>query len=339
VDFVEGAVTVQDRARIARSVRRTDRVFEGETIVTGRDGEVHLAMEDGGYIAVRPNSNLSVVSYQANGTSDDKSVLSLLSGTFRSITGWIGKQNPRNYRVHTPTATIGVRGTDHEPLVIPEGSRDGEPGTYDKVNAGRSVIESRHGRVEVAPNQAAFAPLRGRPQPRLLTQIPAVFRPTRNEERLRDRHADVQRNVDRLREVRRQEIEARSKEINQKRNAVDDQRRKVDERKDRSDRHDKADDRKPRLDEKRERVLRDKAERDDGGNAPGERWKGGVRKDFDSEREAQQQRARDTTEERRRRADEAEDKRERQREKAEERRRKAEEHRPEKERHRDKGRD
>lgn len=313
VDFVEGAVTVYDRARSARSVRTSDRVFEGETIVTGRDGEVLLAMEDGGYIAVRPNTNLSMVSYQANGTADDKSVLSLLSGTFRSITGWIGKQNPRNYQVRTPTATIGVRGTDHEQLVIPEGSRDGEPGTYDKVNVGGSVIESRHGRIEVAPDQAAFAPLRGQARPRLLAKIPPVFRQTRNEARLRGRHAEVQRNVDRLREVRRQAFEARRNEKAEAHKNLDDQRRKLDER---NERFDKTDDRKSKLDEKRERALRKKAERADDRDAFNERRKNEYRKDLDAEREAQQQRAREKAEERRRKSEELDTQRERQRDKA-----------------------
>lgn len=36
----------------------------------------------------------------------------LVKGGFRTVTGLIGKANREDYRVNTPTATIGVRGTD-----------------------------------------------------------------------------------------------------------------------------------------------------------------------------------------------------------------------------------
>lgn len=168
VELADGDVTVHDKSKKARKVQAGDTVFEGEGIVTGQDGELHLNMEDGGFIAVRPNTKMRIVAYQAQGAADDKGVFSLLQGAFRSVTGWIGKYNPKSYQVRTPTATISVRGTDHEPLVIPQGSKEGEPGTYDKVNVGGSYIQTRHGSVDVKPNQAAFAPWHGRPVPRVL---------------------------------------------------------------------------------------------------------------------------------------------------------------------------
>ena len=113
VELVEGDVTVHDRAKKPRKVAVGDTIHEGEGIVTGKDGELHLNMEDGGFIAVRPNTKMRIVAYQAMGDESDKGVFSLLQGTFRSVTGWIGKYNPRSYQVRTPTATIGVRGTDH----------------------------------------------------------------------------------------------------------------------------------------------------------------------------------------------------------------------------------
>jgi hypothetical protein len=42
-----------------------------------------------------------------------KQITSLIEGGFRTITGLIAKREPNNYRVNTPTATIGVRGTDY----------------------------------------------------------------------------------------------------------------------------------------------------------------------------------------------------------------------------------
>ncbi len=206
VDLVEGDVRIYDKAMKARTVKVGDGVNESESIVTGADGELHMQMADGGYIAVRPNTKMRIAIFRAEGDENDKGVFGLLVGSFRSITGWIGKHSPRNYQVNTPTATIGVRGTDHEPLVIPEGSKEGEAGTYDKVNAGGSFIQTAHGRVEVAEHRAAFAAHAGTVAPRLLDSVPNFFRPTRNEQVLEHRHEAVQRTLDKRRDERRQAV-------------------------------------------------------------------------------------------------------------------------------------
>lgn len=213
VELVEGDVTVHDRAKKPRKVAVSDAILEGEGIVTGKDGELHLNMEDGGFIAVRPNTKMRIVAYQAMGDESDKGVFSLLQGTFRSVTGWIGKFNPRSYQVRTPTATIGVRGTDHEPLVIPQGSKEGEPGSYDKVNVGSSFIQTQHGSIDVKPNQAAFAPLHGRPVPRVLPQVPAFFRATRHEAVIAARHDAIHKAIDQRRDDRRKVFQEKKSQL------------------------------------------------------------------------------------------------------------------------------
>ena len=213
VELVEGDVTLYDRAQASRRVRVGEPLFEGDGIVTGRDGELHVAMDDGGYLAVRPNTRMSVIAYQAQGREDDRSIFSLVAGSFRSITGFVGRHNPRAYQVRTQTATIGIRGTDHEPMVIPAGAPGGEAGTYDKVNAGGTFIESTqgHGRVDVAPNRAGFAPLGDGRAPRLLAEVPRFYRPTRHEQRLLNRHQAAEKSSRGLRDERRRTSEERRK--------------------------------------------------------------------------------------------------------------------------------
>jgi len=213
VELVEGDVTVYDKAKKPRKVAVGDTIHEGEGIVTGKDGELHLNMEDGGFIAVRPNTKMRIVAYQAQGDEGDKGVFSLLQGTFRSVTGWIGKFNPRSYQVRTPTATIGVRGTDHEPLVIPQGSPEGEPGSYDKVNAGATTIQTKHGSIDVKPNQAGFAPLKGRPVPRVLPQVPQFFKATRHEAIIAARHDVIHKAIDQRRDERRKVFQEKKSQL------------------------------------------------------------------------------------------------------------------------------
>ena len=209
IELVDGDVRILDGKGNERRPQTGDAVNSGDTIVTGTDGELQATMEDGGYIGVRPNTRMQIVDYRAQGDDEDRSIFSLIQGSFRSVTGWIGKYANRNYQVRTPTVTIGVRGTDHEPKVIPEGSTDGEPGTYDKVNIGATFMDSPQGRVEIGANQAGFAP-RGRGlRPRVLSRVPAFFRATRNEGRFVGRNEAVRRRIDQLREQRRKVIQER----------------------------------------------------------------------------------------------------------------------------------
>src|SRR5262249_11284668 len=159
VELTEGDVRFLDTANRVRRPAVGDAIYEGESIVTGADGEVHLRMEDSGYVAVRPATRMRIVNYRAQGDANDRSVIGLLQGSFRSVTGWISNSGRDRVIVNTPTATIGIRGTEHEPLVIPAGSTTGEPGTYDRVHAGETEIRTKQGTVPVRPNQAGFASL------------------------------------------------------------------------------------------------------------------------------------------------------------------------------------
>jgi len=221
VELVEGDVRFFDRAMTMRRPVTEDSLFEGESIATGPNGEVHLRMEDGGFIAVRPGTRMRIAKFRAQGDESDAVTIGLLEGSFRSITGWIARFGRNNYQVRTPTVTIGVRGTDHEPFHIPAGSRLGEPGTYDKVNQGGTYLRTAQGRVDVAPGRAGFAGLRRAERPRVLASIPAHFRPTRHEERITRRYQEIQQRLPELRENRRKLAqEQRAAKVEKKREGM-----------------------------------------------------------------------------------------------------------------------
>ena len=206
VVLVEGDVAAYSPTKQKRALVVGEYVFEGDSIVTGKDGELHLDMEDGGYMSVRPNTKMRIAKYQAKGEAGDTAVFRLLEGSLRSVTGWIGKFNRNKYIIRTPNATVGIRGTDHEPFVIPVGSSVGEPGTYDKVNEGGSFIQTPAGRADVAPNQAGFVAYDKSAVPRVLKEIPKHFRAARFDQRFIGKHAEVQARIAKRREDRRTEI-------------------------------------------------------------------------------------------------------------------------------------
>jgi hypothetical protein len=196
IEVVEGIVTIIDDKGQSRIPHAGDTVEEGDTISTGGDGELQLLTEDQGFIAVRPNTRLKVEAYRANGDAEDTSVLSLLSGTFRSITGWIGTFNRSNYQIRTPTAVIAIRGTDHEPFHIPEGGGEqgaAAPGTYDKVNSGSTAIRNNAGEVVVNPREVGFAPHDSKSAPQISKAVPHFYRPGANERRIEQRKPEVEK--------------------------------------------------------------------------------------------------------------------------------------------------
>lgn len=172
VEAVSGSATVSDADGISQPVTSGLKILSGQSIQTAGDGEVHIVTEDSGLVALRPNSSFRIDSYGAKGESSDKVVFSLFKGALRSITGWIAKRNPAAYRLNTPTATIGVRGTDHETTVIETASGNDQLGTFDSVLEGITVMHTAHGEIEVHPGEHAFAPRQPGTAPKLLARQP-----------------------------------------------------------------------------------------------------------------------------------------------------------------------
>ncbi|MBV8466614.1 MAG: FecR domain-containing protein [Burkholderiales bacterium] len=160
----------------------------GDSVSTAGDQSwAILRMEDGASFTLRPNTRLHIDKYQydESNPSNSKSWLNLVKGSLRAITGLIGRQSPSSYALHTPTATIGVRGTDHETTVIDEEQATAhvQAGTYDTVNDGETVMHNEHGDVSIKPGKVGFLQHGGTSAPRMLNYRPAFFDRYRNFDR------------------------------------------------------------------------------------------------------------------------------------------------------------
>ena len=182
VQFASGDVQIQRASGRKIAAFKGLAVEEGDTIQTGETGQAQLRMVDQGLIAMRPNTEIKLEAYRYAGKEDgnERGVIGLFRGAFRSITGAIGRSNRDSYRVRTPSATIGIRGTDHESAYVPPpvgGQASAiEPGTYNKVNAGETFIEANGQRVVLTANQAGFAGLAANVVPIRLPEIPQFMR-------------------------------------------------------------------------------------------------------------------------------------------------------------------
>ena len=183
VQFVIGDAKLVNKAGVSVALQKGAEINEGDRIVTAAGASAQIKMVDGGFIAVRPDTNMGFDTYRYSGKEDgtESAVVSLLQGGFRTITGLIGRTNKQNYLIKTVTATIGIRGTDHEPMVIlppaPGQTAIAAPGTYDKVNVGVAFIRTDAGSVDIQRNQVGFAPVT-KAAPVILPRIPPFYKPT-----------------------------------------------------------------------------------------------------------------------------------------------------------------
>src|SRR3989338_2589570 len=160
--FVSGQVQVTNSAGQTRALQKGDPVHESDTVITAKGASAQIKMRDGGFIAIRPDSQLKFDSFIFSGKEDgnERSFFSLLQGGIRAITGLIGQQNKGNYRIATAASTIGIRGTDHETYVVVKGSEmaaKAPVGTYNKVNTGGTTMTTDKGAINISPNQMGFA--------------------------------------------------------------------------------------------------------------------------------------------------------------------------------------
>lgn len=101
----------------ARSLQRRADVYSGETLRTAGKARAQVRFTDGALLSLRPDSELKIDEYHfENRDAVDHKYLRLVRGGFRTVTGSIGRTNRAAYRVSTPLAVIGVRGTDWEVL-------------------------------------------------------------------------------------------------------------------------------------------------------------------------------------------------------------------------------
>lgn len=112
--MVIGAAKLWGEDGASRAVSRGAAVRVGDRIETEAGGHVHLRFVDGGRLSVRPASRLQIESYSH---APDQPALGAIKfrldeGVVRSITGAWGEAARERFRLNTPVAAIGVKGTD-----------------------------------------------------------------------------------------------------------------------------------------------------------------------------------------------------------------------------------
>ncbi len=105
-----------------RTLKRGAELFEGDVVTTGAASRTQVRFVDSALLSLEENSELAITeyAYQDAGRPDNV-VMRLSRGGFRTITGAVGKKNAAAYKVETPLASIGIRGTSYVVRLIGTG--------------------------------------------------------------------------------------------------------------------------------------------------------------------------------------------------------------------------
>lgn len=97
-----------------RALERGAVIRVGDRIQTSEGGHVLLRFVDGARLSVRPASRLHIESYSHSADQPRQGAIKfrLDEGVVRSITGAWGEAARERFRLNTPVAAIGVKGTD-----------------------------------------------------------------------------------------------------------------------------------------------------------------------------------------------------------------------------------
>jgi hypothetical protein len=160
VTHLSGPLMAKKADGSMKSLSRNSVVEEGDTLITEKRTFARIKFNDGGEVTLRPESQFKVesFSYDQAKPKDDKAMFELVKGGLRTITGQVGKRGvPDSYKMKTPPAVIGIRGTIFE-VKICAGNCGGLPnGIYFFVPEGNITVTNNGGTQTVGAGQYAYA--------------------------------------------------------------------------------------------------------------------------------------------------------------------------------------
>ena len=157
-----GQVVAVDAARVSRRLKKGNAVYLGDKLITGEDGYLRLKMIDKAVLDLRCFSIMVIEEYALK-TGNRRSILNLLQGSLRKVTGSIGKLTDDVYELRTPVANVGVRGTEYALRVYQSkgcgGTVDADDGFYLEVIKGLVDVHNQAGSTVVAKGDTAYVAL------------------------------------------------------------------------------------------------------------------------------------------------------------------------------------
>lgn len=112
---LEGEASARDLDGKVKPLQINSPIFEGDRLETVVGARLYILMDDGAEVHLKEDSALKISEYviTTGYGKESSSILDLIRGGLRKITGSIGASSDANYQVQTGFATIGIRGTEY----------------------------------------------------------------------------------------------------------------------------------------------------------------------------------------------------------------------------------
>lgn len=160
---VNGVIIVEDISKQKIQLASGDEICLGDRITTSQNAKAKVLFTDGAILYVLKNTEISLVDYHYSAEQPDvnRSLITLVKGDIRSVSGKISKLNPQKYSLQTPASTIRVIGTDFlvTHLQQQEGALDA--GTYTKVISGEVSVQSATSTIKLRAGESSHVMLNG----------------------------------------------------------------------------------------------------------------------------------------------------------------------------------
>lgn len=127
-DITGDVAEAQAFGGVARKLIAGDAIFIGERIRTDSKTRVQILFNDKARFYLGPNAEFEVEKYQPKrqGAEGEAFHSRIFKGTFRFVSGLIARSTGKSMRVRMSVATIGIRGTHVEGVVIERQEIDGK---------------------------------------------------------------------------------------------------------------------------------------------------------------------------------------------------------------------
>ena len=165
VTHLSGVLVAKSADGATRLLGVKSAIAEGETLATEQNTYARVKFEDEAEVVLRPSTQLKIESYQYQNARPerDNSLLSLLKGGMRSVTGLLGRRSRDKVRFSTATATIGIRGTHFGMLLcqsdcagIPSASGPPANGLHVDVVDGSITLTNQAGQQVLVAGQFGY---------------------------------------------------------------------------------------------------------------------------------------------------------------------------------------
>lgn len=139
---VKGTVSVQSTNGEASFLGKGSNIFSGDTITSAKKSFAVLKFTDDSKVVLRGNSVFKVEGYSF-GEGQDNSSFNLVKGGIRALTGAIARENPDNFKLETPVASLGVRGTNFDASYCPPDANDCENEEQESSGKARAAVPAQ----------------------------------------------------------------------------------------------------------------------------------------------------------------------------------------------------